>query len=58
MSKAARLQQLLAASRRTADQAQKSSLKAEDALTALEDREARRAARTQQPSGVRMPRRH
>jgi hypothetical protein len=48
MARGRRLKQFLAASRRTADQAQASMLRAEDALTVLEDREARRAERAQQ----------
>lgn len=44
--RAQRLKDLLAASRRTANEAQRSFIKAEDALNALEDREARRSERT------------
>jgi len=45
--RAKRLKDLLAASRRTADQAQKSFLRAEDALNGLEEREARRSERAE-----------
>jgi len=45
--KAARLRKLLAQSKRTAGQAQKALLKAEDSLSVLEDREARRQERGQ-----------
>ena len=47
MGKAERLRRLLASDRRTADQANKSLLQAEDALTALEEREQQRAQREQ-----------
>lgn len=43
--RATKLKGLLGAAQRTADQAQRSFLKAEDALAELEDREARREAR-------------
>lgn len=45
MARAKRLQKLLAEDRRTSDRTQRSLLKAEDALSALEDRESRRRAR-------------
>lgn len=43
--RASKLKTLLGAAQRTADQAQRSFLKAEDALSAVEDREERREAR-------------
>lgn len=45
--RASRLKALLEADQRTANQTQSSLMRAEDALTALEDREARRNARDQ-----------
>lgn len=41
-----RLRKLLAGTRKTSDQAQKSFLKAEDVLSSLEDREQARVARS------------
>ena len=43
--RASRLKSVLKASKRTADQAQKSFLRAEDTLTALEERESKRSER-------------
>lgn len=45
--RAERLRKLLAGTKRTTDQAQAAFLKAEDGLSALEDREARRDSREQ-----------
>jgi hypothetical protein len=45
MARSQRLKSLLAQAKRTSDQAQRSLLKSEDALTVLEDRESRRAER-------------
>lgn len=45
MAKAERLRRLVAETKRTADQAQKSFLKAEDRLAEVEERERRRAER-------------
>lgn len=44
--KAARVKALIAQDRKTADQTQRSGLKAEDVLVGLEEREAQRAARS------------
>jgi len=53
MGKAERLRKLLAAGKRTADQTNKALLQAEDALTALEEREQQRAQREQSLRGTR-----
>lgn len=56
--RAKKLKSALQASRRTADQAQKSLLRAEDTLTTIEERESQRAARagrTQAEIATRMP---
>ena len=47
--RSAKLRKLLTQSRRTADQAQKAFLRVEDQLSALEDREQRRADREPRP---------
>ncbi len=46
--RAAKLKSVLKASRRTADQAQQSFLRAEDTLAAIEERESQRSQRTSQ----------
>ena len=53
VGKAERLRKLLASDRRTASQANKSLLSAEDALTALEEREQQRSVREQTVRGSR-----
>ncbi len=45
-SRAEKLKKLLASSKKTSEQAQKAFLKAEDRLTAIEDRESRRKERS------------
>lgn len=49
------LKRLIAGSRKTADQTQKSFLKAEDVLSTLEDREHRRAGRSDDRMVERFP---